>query len=107
MSNIQKFLDTVKENKELQKKVNGKSDADIVAAAKAAGFVITAEELRASAKKSAKEMTDESLASVAGGRSVEMDGGFVAWGCPHCNALNFSMGAPMNFRCAVCGASYL
>ncbi len=61
------FLETVKADAGLQEKLKAAGDADaVVAIAKAAGFVISAEEL----KKSQAEISEEELEGVAGGTSL-------------------------------------
>ncbi len=61
---LKAFLEAVKADAGLQEKMKAASDADaVVAIAKAAGFVISAEEL----KKSQAEISEEELEGVAGG----------------------------------------
>ncbi|QNI84253.1 nif11-like leader peptide domain protein [Synechococcus sp. PROS-7-1] len=63
---LKAFLEAVKADAGLQEKIKAAADADadaVVTIAKAAGFVISAEEL----KKSQAELSDEELEGVAGG----------------------------------------
>ncbi len=61
---LKAFLEAVKADAGLQEKLKAAGDADaVVAIAKAAGFVISAEEL----KKSQAEVSEEELEGVAGG----------------------------------------
>ena len=61
---LKAFLEAVKADAGLQEQLKAAQDADaVVAIAKAAGFVISAEEL----KKSQAEISDEELEGVAGG----------------------------------------
>jgi bacteriocin propeptide, TIGR03798 family len=61
---LKAFLEAVKADAGLQEKLKAAKDADtVVAFAKAAGFVISAEEL----KRAQVEITDEELEGVAGG----------------------------------------
>ena len=83
------FLDAVKADAGLQEKLKAATDADaVVAIAKAAGFVISAEEL----KRAQAEVSEEELEGVAGGRTnltkrgnfcgpVKTGGIFPWWGC--------------------------
>ena len=58
------FLEAVRANAGLQEQLKGVGDADaVVAIAKAAGFVISAEEL----KRAQEEVSEEELEGVAGG----------------------------------------
>ena len=62
---LKAFLEAVKADAGLQEKLKAAKDADaVVEIAKAAGFVISAEEL----KKSQAEISEEELEGVAGGR---------------------------------------
>jgi predicted ribosomally synthesized peptide with nif11-like leader len=64
---LQAFLEAVKADAGLQEKLKGASDTDaVVAIAKGAGFLISAEEL----KKAQAEVSDEEFAIVTGGASV-------------------------------------
>ena len=64
---LKAFLEKVKGDTNLQEKLKSASDADgVVAIAKAAGFMISAEEL----KKAQSEISEEELESVAGGGMV-------------------------------------
>ena len=57
-------MEAVKADAELQEKLNAAADADaVVAIAKAAGFVISAEEL----PRAQEEVSEEELEGVAGG----------------------------------------
>ncbi|QCH14532.1 Nif11-like leader peptide family natural product precursor [Synechococcus sp. CB0101] len=61
---LKAFLEAVTADAGLQEKLKGASDADaVVAIAKGAGFLISAEEL----KKAQAEVSDQELAIVAGG----------------------------------------
>ena len=61
---LKAFLEKVKADTSLQEKLKAASDADgVVAIAKAAGFVISAEEL----KRAQSEISDEELEGAAGG----------------------------------------
>ena len=61
---LKAFLEAVKADAGLQEKLKEAGDADaVVAIAKAAGFVISAEEL----KRSQAEISEEELEGVAGG----------------------------------------
>ncbi|QNI85067.1 nif11-like leader peptide domain protein [Synechococcus sp. PROS-7-1] len=63
---LKAFLEAVKADAGLQEKLKAAGDADaVVTIAKAAGFVISAEEL----KKSQAEISEEELEGVAGGGS--------------------------------------
>ena len=66
---LKAFLEAVKADAGLQEKLKAAGDADaVVALAKAAGFLISAEELqRAQAEVSEEEVSEEELESVAGG----------------------------------------
>ena len=62
------FLEKVKADTELQEKLNGAADADaVVEIAKAAGFSITAEDIRSMQSESVESSVWE-LESAAGGR---------------------------------------
>ena len=62
---LKNFLESVKADAELQEKLKAASDADaVVAIAKAAGFVISAEELKST---QSVELSEEELEGVAGG----------------------------------------
>ena len=76
---LKAFLEAVKADAGLQEKLNSAGDVDdVVAIAKAAGFVISAEEL----KRAQAEISEEELEGVAGGREK---GNTVVncapWGC--------------------------
>ena len=63
---LKAFLEAVKADAGLQEQLNAAVDADaVVAIAKAAGFVISAEEL----KRAQAEISEEELEGVAGGGS--------------------------------------
>ena len=71
---LQAFLEAVKANAELQEKLRAAGDPDaVVAIAKAAGFVISAEEL----KRAQAEVSEEELEGVTGGGPVEVWAGTV------------------------------
>ena len=77
---LKAFLEAVKADAGLQEKLNAAKDADaVVEIAKAAGFVISAEEL----KKAQAEISEEELEGVAGGgRDDSLDcTGFPTWPC--------------------------
>ena len=64
---LKAFLEAVKADAGLQEKLKAAKDADaVVEIAKAAGFVISAEEL----KKSQAEISEEELEGVAGGSGI-------------------------------------
>jgi bacteriocin propeptide, TIGR03798 family len=63
---LKAFLEAVKADVGLQEKLKAAGDADaVVAIAKAAGFLISTEELKSS--RSLAEISDEQLDAVAGG----------------------------------------
>ena len=69
---LKAFLEAVKADEGLQEKLKAAGDADaVVGIAKAAGFVISADELKKSQadfiSKSQAELSDEELEGVAGG----------------------------------------
>ena len=66
---LKAFLEAVKADAELQEKLKAAKDVEaVVEIAKAAGFVISAEEL----KRAQAELSDEELEGVAGGyRGIE------------------------------------
>ena len=73
---LKAFLEAVKADAALQEKLKAAGDADAgVTIAKAAGFIISAEEL----KKSQAEISEEELEGVAAGCQTYrfIDGGFV------------------------------
>lgn len=74
---LKAFLGAVKADAGLQEKLKAAGDADaVVAIAKAAGFVISTEEL----KEAQSELTDEQLEEVAGGGKVTVIGqSFYVW----------------------------
>jgi len=73
---LKAFLEAVKADATLQEKLNASADADaVVAIAKAAGFVISAEELQRA--QTGTEISEEELEGVAGG--IKSDTGS---GCP-------------------------
>jgi predicted ribosomally synthesized peptide with nif11-like leader len=62
---LKAFLEAVKADAGLQEKLKAAGDADaVVAIAKTAGFVISADEL----KKAQEEISEDELGGVAGGR---------------------------------------
>ena len=64
---LKAFLEKVKADTSLQEKLNGAADADaVVEIAKAAGFSITAEDIRSMQSESV-ELSDEELEGAAGG----------------------------------------
>ena len=67
---LKAFLEAVKADAGLQEKLKAAKDADadaVVEIAKAAGFVISAEELKKAQAMPAIEISDEGLERVAGG----------------------------------------
>ena len=75
---LKAFLEAVKADAGLQEKLNSAGDADdVVAIAKAAGFLISAEDLQ----RSQEEISEEELESVSGG------------------ILPYSVRCPTNYRC--------
>ena len=80
---LKAFREKVKGDTSLQEKLNGAADADaVVEIAKAAGFVITAEDIQ-SMQSSTFELSDEELEGAAGGRATVRracrDGGGCVW----------------------------
>ena len=74
---LKAFLEAVKADAGLQEKLKSAGDADaVVAIAKAAGFVISADAL----KKKEDEVSEEELEGVAGGGCIE--GETATWMCP-------------------------
>jgi predicted ribosomally synthesized peptide with nif11-like leader len=74
---LKAFLETVKADAGLQDQLKVAGDADaVVAIAKAAGFVISAEEL----KRAQAEVSEEELEGVVGGFGLTEDRRLV-WGC--------------------------
>ena len=73
---LKAFLEAVKADAGLHEKVKAAADADaVVAIAKAAGFVISAEELKGSGSQTEiSEISEEELEGVAGGGTT-----FVGW----------------------------
>jgi len=66
---LKAFLEAVKADEGLQEKLKAAGDADaVIAIAKAAGFAISADEL----KKAQSEISEEELEGVAGGGSPSM-----------------------------------
>ena len=64
---LKAFLDKVKSDTSLREKLKGSSDVDaVVAIAKSAGFVISADEIK-TAQSASQELSDEELEGVAGG----------------------------------------
>jgi predicted ribosomally synthesized peptide with nif11-like leader len=64
---LKAFLEAVKADAGLQEKINAAADADaVVAIAKEAGFLISADELQR-AQSAGEELSDEELEGVAGG----------------------------------------
>ena len=73
---LKAFLEKVKGDTSLQDKLKAAADADaVVEIAKAAGFVISAENL----KKAQSEVSDEELGGAAGGHHGEPIGPFPFW----------------------------
>jgi predicted ribosomally synthesized peptide with nif11-like leader len=81
---LKAFLEAVKADAGLQEKLKAAKDVDaVVEIAEAAGFVISADELKRAQAES--EMTDEELEGVAGGVELRIGdgtwlGGWVCWG---------------------------
>ena len=74
---LKAFLEAVKADAGLQEQLQAAGDADaVVAIAKAAGFVISAEEL----KRAQAEVSEEELEGVAGGAALPGWGGVSATG---------------------------
>lgn len=68
---LKAFLEAVKADAGLQEKLKAATDADaVVAVAKAAGFLISADDL----KKAQAEISEEELEGVAGGIIIRPDG---------------------------------
>ena len=66
---LKAFMEAVKADAGLQEKLNAAADADaVVAIAKAAGFVISAEELA----RAQAEISEDDLAGVAGGSTTSL-----------------------------------
>ena len=71
---LRAFMEAVKADAGLQEKLNAAADADaVVAIAKAAGFVISAEELQRA--QAGQEISEEELEGVAGGKYTDCWGG--------------------------------
>ena len=69
---LKAFLEAVKADAVLQEKLNASVDADaVVVIAKAAGFVISAEELK-TAQAGAEELSEEQLEGVAGSSGTNL-----------------------------------
>ena len=67
---LKAFMEAVKADAGLQQKLKAAADADaVVAIAKAAGFVISAEELQRA--QAGSEVSEEELEGVVGGGSLE------------------------------------
>jgi len=69
---LKAFLEAVKADEVLEKKLKAAADADaVVAIAKTAGFMISAEELKkAQAEVQMSSLNDEELEGVTGGTSI-------------------------------------
>ena len=66
---LKAFMEAVKADAGLQEKLKAAKDADaVVEIAKAAGFVISADELKKSQAEAVTEISEEELEGVAGGR---------------------------------------
>jgi predicted ribosomally synthesized peptide with nif11-like leader len=77
---LKAFLEAVKANEGLQEKLKAAGDADaVVAIAKAAGFLISAEELQ----RAQAELSDEELEGVAGGLQLRT----ATYPVPYCSAV--------------------
>ena len=73
---LKTFLEKVKGDTSVQEKLKGAGDEDtVVAIAKAAGYVITTDDL----KKAQSEVSDDELGSAAGGHHGEPIGPFPFW----------------------------
>jgi predicted ribosomally synthesized peptide with nif11-like leader len=77
---LQKFLEAIRQDSSLQEKLQAATDADtVVTIAKAAGFVISSDEL----KRAQAEISEEELEGLAGGVNVPK---WDAFGCFFTNA---------------------
>ena len=77
---LKAFLEKVKADTSLQEKLKAAGDADaVVAIAKDAGFMITAEEL----KNAQAEVSDEELEGAAGGQQLRGCEPCSTWGWRH------------------------
>ncbi len=64
---LKAFLEKVKGDTSLQEKLKGAADVDaVIAIAKSAGFVVSADEIK-TAQSATQELSDEELEGVAGG----------------------------------------
>jgi len=80
---LKAFLEAVKADAGLQEKLKAAADADtFVAIAKAAGFVISVEEIEAQAAQPSYELSDAELERVAGGI---FDTAFWCWDSETCD----------------------
>ena len=74
---LKAFLEKLKGDTSLQEKLKAAADADaVVAIAKAAGFAVSAEEL----KKAQSELSEEELEGLAGGACSSVDVGCIVLG---------------------------
>ena len=65
---LKAFLEAVKADASLQEKLKAAGDDDaVIAIAKAAGFAISADDLKKAQSEISKEISEEELESVAGG----------------------------------------
>ena len=64
---LKAFMEKVKADTSLQEKLKGATDVDaVIAIAKSAGFVVSADEIK-TAQSATQELSDEELEGVAGG----------------------------------------
>ena len=64
---LKAFIEKVKGDTSLQEKLKGAADVDaVIAIAKSAGFVVSADEIK-TAQSATQELSDEELEGVAGG----------------------------------------
>ncbi len=64
---LKAFMEKVKADTSLQEKLKGAADVDaVIAIAKSAGFVVSADEIK-TAQSATQELSDEELEGVAGG----------------------------------------
>jgi len=91
---LKAFLEAVKTDAELQEKLKAATDADdVVAISKAAGFVVSAEEL----KRAQAEVSEEELAGAAGGGAYDFQQ-FDMEGFMASRGINTNWGAQDRFR---------
>ena len=72
---LKAFMEKVKADTSLQEKLKGAADVDaVIAIAKSAGFVVSADEIK-TAQSATQELSDEELEGVAGGGRGREDTG--------------------------------